>query len=622
MEMSYLGIYEWVYEKVLSNIVTPVFDFVVSIINIAWGYVFQYILGPILLPVLQVVFYWVIRVVEVLGAFMNYMQFIGYLVVVDCLEKAFDIFIGLEPVTYYPNGRGGVAVTGSLLEVLFTSTAISEAFKVITLGGVGVALLLTIFGVAKSSFDLDFENKRPVSHVMKQLFKSVLGAFLIPFAVWFMIQLSMIILTTLNTAVSFNDDGGRSTLGSTIFTIASVNAAWDSDSNMSSWGTVALDEGFGFKVLDKANPDFDITKEPRRNFYLNDTYERYTNIPNVLLYFDLSRFDYLMGGWTAIFLCVILFLCFLTVIRRIFEILLLYLVSPYFVAMMPLDDGEKFKQWFGMFMGKLFTGYGTVVLMKIYLMLMPLILRGGITAEGMGGESRIVMAALYVMGGAWTVYKSGSLLTGLVNEAAGRMEQESNRDAYGAAMLAAAPFRAIKNRLEQKVSGKLEEKITGAGRNVGSLIPGGVSKGSGARSEARASRLQSKPHSQYNKDNLFARNAGGTIDLRSATERKSAVFAKRDEIAKVREKALSYSDPKERSQYVTNWLQQRAEDKGSSMYFKPADRMRLERTFGCTIDKAPIPSGVNKGQTCFHPKNPKPSDGTRLNPDNSEGDNK
>ena len=87
MEMSYLGIYEWVYEKVLSSIVTPVFDFVVSIINIAWGYVFQYILGPILLPVLQVVFYWVIRVVEVLGAFMNYLQFIGYLLVVDCLER-------------------------------------------------------------------------------------------------------------------------------------------------------------------------------------------------------------------------------------------------------------------------------------------------------------------------------------------------------------------------------------------------------------------------------------------------------------------------------------------------------------------------------------------------------
>ncbi len=384
-------------------------------------------------------------------------------------------------------------MTGSLLEVLFTSSAIKSAFSVITLGGVGIALLLTIFGVARSSFDLDFENKRPVSHVLKQLFKSVLGAFLIPFAVWFMIQLSMVILTTLNTAISFDDQGGRSTLGSTIFTIASANAAWDSTDNMSKWTTVGLDEGFGFKVADEANPSFDITKEPRKNFYLNDTYENYKNIPNVLLYFDLSRFDYLMGGWTAIFLCVILFLCFLTVIRRIFEIILLYLVSPYFVAMMPLDDGEKFKQWFGMFAGKLFTGYGTVVLMKIYLMLMPLILRGGITAENMGAESRIVMAALYVMGGAWTVYKSGSMLTGLVNESAGRMEQESNREAYGAAMLASMPFRAVKSRLEQKAWGKMEEKFTGRGGDVGVRIKGGISRTAMVRSHTKAAGWNSRP---------------------------------------------------------------------------------------------------------------------------------
>ncbi len=92
MEMAYLGIYEWVYEKVLQNIITPVFDFVVSILNIALGYVFQYILGPVLLPVLQTVFYWLLRIFEVLGAIMNYLQFMGYLIVVDCLEKAFDIF--------------------------------------------------------------------------------------------------------------------------------------------------------------------------------------------------------------------------------------------------------------------------------------------------------------------------------------------------------------------------------------------------------------------------------------------------------------------------------------------------------------------------------------------------
>ena len=66
-----------------------------------------------------------------------------------------------------------------------------------------------------------------------------------------MIQLSMIILTTLNTAVSFDDNGGRSTLGSTIFTIASVNAAWDSENNMSKWGTVELDEALALRCWTK-----------------------------------------------------------------------------------------------------------------------------------------------------------------------------------------------------------------------------------------------------------------------------------------------------------------------------------------------------------------------------------
>ncbi|MFR6219489.1 MAG: hypothetical protein ACLUKO_22315 [Enterocloster bolteae] len=46
-------------------------------------------------------------------------------------------------------------MTGTF-RVLFTSTAISS-LQVITLGGVGIALLLTIFGVAKSSFDLDLK---------------------------------------------------------------------------------------------------------------------------------------------------------------------------------------------------------------------------------------------------------------------------------------------------------------------------------------------------------------------------------------------------------------------------------------------------------------------------------
>ena len=106
-------------------------------------------------------------------------------------------------------------------------------------------------------------------------------------------------------------------------------------------------------------------------------------------------------------------MCLFTFIRRLFEILLLYMVSPYFVAMMPLDDGEKFKQWFGLFMGKLFTGYGSVVVMKVYLLVLPLFMRGGIQFSDMGRESTFLMYGLVALGGACLLYTSGTCGTSI-----------------------------------------------------------------------------------------------------------------------------------------------------------------------------------------------------------------
>ncbi|MCL2455920.1 MAG: hypothetical protein FWD19_00050, partial [Defluviitaleaceae bacterium] len=59
--------------------------------------------------------------------------------------------------------------------------------------------------------------------------------------------------------------------------------------------------------------------------------------------------------------------------RRIFEILLLYITSPYFVAMMPLDDGQKFKAWRDQFIGKMLAGFGIVLGMRIFLLMVPVI---------------------------------------------------------------------------------------------------------------------------------------------------------------------------------------------------------------------------------------------------------
>lgn len=494
MEMCYLGIFEWVFNQVMDHIFTPVFDFIASIISAGLGFIFEYILGPVVLPILQVAFDWVWTAIQFIYGVIYYTELKFIFSVADYIEKAFDIFIGLEPVTYSPNGYGkGGAVTKSLLEVLFQMDTIRRAFWLITFSGVCIALLLSIYAVARSAFDMDFENKRPVSHVLAQTMKAVVGAFLIPFMALCMIQLSAAILTTLDRAVSYDNTGQRSTIGSTLFVLSSVNAAWDSDLNMSHTSFQTNDDGFGFEYVDEPNEKFDLLKFPRNEFYENDTYNNYKNTLKVATYFNFAKFD-LLYAFVGIILIVILLMCLLTFIKRLFEILLLYLISPYFVALMPLDDGEKFKQWFGMFMGKLFTGYGSVVVIKIYLLMVPLFMRGNIEYTNMGRESTFMLYVMFLLGGAWAVYKSGSLLTSLVNEAAGRQEQESMRGAMGMMMMAASP---VMNRVQGLMGGitnKMGGMVSGGG---GGPMSGGLKKTSGpgaskAKNLLRKGKLEAK----------------------------------------------------------------------------------------------------------------------------------
>lgn len=500
MEICYLGIFEWVFSQVMDHIFTPVFDFISSIISAGLGYVFEYVLGPILLPILQMAWDWYMKIMFFLYGTLYYEILKFILSVIDYLEKAFGIFIGLEPVTYYPNGVGGGAVVhGSLLEVLFNMDSIRNAFWIITFSGVCIAVLLSIYGVAKSAFDLDFENKKPVSHVLSQLMKSVVGAFLIPFMALCMIQISTTVLTTLDSAVSLGNNGERSTLGSTLFVLSSVNAAWDPKLNLAQTRMETTDEGFGLKYVDHTNENFELLGAPRDKFYVNDAFDNYKNTLKVALYFNFGGFDFTY--WIiGVVLIIIMLMCLFTFIRRLFEILLLYMISPYFVAMMPLDDGEKFKQWFGLFMGKLVTGYGSVVVMKVYLLVLPLFMKGGIEYTNLGRESTYLMYGLVALGGAWAVFKSGNLLTSLVNEAAGRQEQEAMRGAMGMMMMAANPIMSGAKSLGGKATEKLGLSPRSIGNKMGSMAGrAGVmgarkakSAGSSAKTALRKGKLEMK----------------------------------------------------------------------------------------------------------------------------------
>ena len=116
MEVVYLGLFQKVFNWVLSRILDPVYRFVSGLLTTVLSWIFETILAPLLVPLLQDVLEFFIDLWLTVWSGQLYMLMAGILKLVDYLETAFDIFIGLRPVTYTP--AGGKEIEGTLLAAL------------------------------------------------------------------------------------------------------------------------------------------------------------------------------------------------------------------------------------------------------------------------------------------------------------------------------------------------------------------------------------------------------------------------------------------------------------------------------------------------------------------------
>lgn len=487
MEMAYLGLFQKIFNWVLNHIFDPVFKWLSKLLSTALSWLFNELLADILLPVLKDAVEYFIELFMDIFCTVIYGLFSGVLKLIDYLEIAFDVFIGVRDVSF---GSKDNKITGSLLEVLFQQETINKTFWVLTSAGLAIALLLTIYMTAKSAFDLDFDNRKPVSKVLASMMKTFVQFFTVPFFVWFVIELASIILRSITSLLG----GGQTetTLGRIIFVISSLNAALDSNYNANS----------NISGITLGTTSDDMYRYP---FYSTNAMDAkdYGDISVVINSFDLSEFDYLVGFIAAIFLFFVLAACLLSFVQRIFEIILLYIVSPYFVSTIPLDDGERFGKWRELFVGKAFSGFGSAIGMRLYLMVCPLIMSGSIDfGAGSSPEMDYLVKLFFLAGGAWAVYRSGPMLTQILSYQAAQTETMTQRAAsYGIHQTTRQIYRGGKQLLSSALSAKdsladkkkqgtpdeKSEKYTGkengAGKQSGSAGTGGSSgKSSGGSS--------------------------------------------------------------------------------------------------------------------------------------------
>ena len=146
------------------------------------------------------------------------------------------------------------------------------------------------------------------------------------------------------------------------------------------------------------------------------------NISDVESDFDLSKIDYILIILSAAFLGYQMIFLAINAIARIFNMLLLYLAFPPIMAVTPLDDGGKRKQWTVAFVVQSVSIFGTVMAMRLVTFCIPIIYSDSLNLfpdSSLSGPRNYLVKLFFILAVAFTANKSIGMLSGILADSAG-----------------------------------------------------------------------------------------------------------------------------------------------------------------------------------------------------------
>lgn len=381
-------------------------------------------------------------IVIMFGAFLQSVLF--YLLhLVDIFQEFFDIFAGTQPVKN--NGEEMY-----LLDVFLTNDGVKKALVAVTFIGVAICFIFTMYSVTKSMGSYALEHKRPVSHIMKTALKSCIAFMIVPVLMYFGSQLSSAILISTENAIigatgsdetpklstilflsgTFGDDdepnasyttgkraayfGGTGYSGEkkSIYDPGdymvdfNMYPSLDLDNIQAIFKSQADDVGVSQKAADSLKK----TGENDYAFSLDQLSDDARTFPNL---FE-KLYNYPLVYVASIGVILVMLCSMFVFIRKIIELIILYITSPLFVASMPLDGGSTFRKWREMFIGKLLSGFGIVISMNLVMIFIPMIMSSNFSFSN-NAALDATLKIIFVVGCMYAAWKSNTTILEVIN---------------------------------------------------------------------------------------------------------------------------------------------------------------------------------------------------------------
>lgn len=310
-----------------------------------------------------------------------YGMFSGICILIDFIKTIFYKLCGIETVEI--EGE-----QGDLLSNLLESDIIKRVFLTIFIIGFILLIMFTIIAIIKSNYQ-EKQNWKTVLSKTGQAFMIML---LIPFTVLVGVMLTNTVMSSINQAMNVYPSAGQGTIGGQFL----ITIGHDAYKGLMDQSTVEA-----MFVSGELN---------------------YAKLSIVKQYYDITELNYVIGLLGSLVMLIMFVISAITFVQRIFDIVLLYIISPVSISTIPLDEGNRFKVWKDMLISKILSAYGIILVMNLFFLIIPQVYQIKFFDNSFQNG---VVYILFLIGGSFAVTKASRVISQLTGAPAtgGEMAQ-------------------------------------------------------------------------------------------------------------------------------------------------------------------------------------------------------
>lgn len=307
--------------------------------------------------------------------------FLWFLKVIDGIMEIFSAIAGVTDVTYQ-----GERV--NIIEFIVGDSTVGTIFWCVFILAVGLACIFTIVALVKNMI----ANNRNITTIIGKFFLALLGTLAMVVVVILGILISNAILVLVSEIFEI---GNTTKLSNSIFNACVgdwVNGYSINEINVS---TLSVRKIFG----DYNTAAFGIWPTSWKN--------------NGMV--NPDTFLYLPSMIASIGLMIAMVVAIINLAKRVYEIVLLYIVLPVSMSTIAIDDGARFKIWRETFITKIVLAYGTVFSVNIFILILPFISKMKI--PGVSNFANSMFLIFMIIGGALVIPAGQTLFARLFGQA-------------------------------------------------------------------------------------------------------------------------------------------------------------------------------------------------------------